>query len=1093
MAAGVPLRVAGLLLFASLAGAEPLLAAPATNGLPLSPGRRIEFRTDSATWTPVDVSPDGSRLITDILGDLYSLPIRGGDARRLTSGLAVDTQPVFSPDGRRIAFVSDRSGAESLWVADSDGTNARRVTTGEDDIWVSPAWSPDGKSIYASRFVPAASAYELWVHPFTGTGAGRLLVPANAQGSSRSSLGGWPTPDGRAILFARAEGRLSDELAAWTIVRRELDSGEETVLVSAPPSYRSDLVQGSFFRPVLSPDGRTLAYGSRHEGQTGLRLLDLGSGRDRWLAFPVQHDQAQASSWLDLLPRFDFTPDGRSVVFTRGAKLHRVDVATGTVSPLPFAAEVAIDLGPNLRREIKQDEGPVRARIIQHPVPSPDGRHVAFSALGRVYVTSLTGSGGTRLVTPPSQRAFMPSWSADGRTLAYVSWTARADGHVWSVPAGGGPPRQISRTPGYYTFPVFTPDGRAILAVRSSTRFRMGSYMEYGAHRQASLVELGLRGRAERTLATGMMGGRPHFTSEPGATYLHFADGLARVPLNGGPRQAMLKVSGPGWYFTDTPGTADDLRISPDGRWALAQIAQQLHLIELPPNGVAEIDLGNPKVQHRKLTDEGADFFEWSRDGSVVHWAVGSTLFSRPLASVLFQGREDLRDAAKPGVIGREARVFLPRAVPSGALLLRGATLLTMRGGETIPNADLFVIDDRIAALGPAGSVAVPPNTAIRDVAGSFIIPGLIDSHHHYADLRRGVLDFESWGPRANLAYGVTTAFDPSTLSIDTLAYEDAINAGLMLGSRMPSTGPALFSFNQFKSLEEVRAVLRRYHDRYGTRNLKQYRVGNRRVRQWIVQAARELGMLPTSEGALSLKLGLSQIIDGYPGHEHALPAPPLGRDFVQLLARSRASYTLTLQIGNGGYEGQDYFIVRDRPSEDPKLNRFAPRSVVTVKTRQRAWRHLGEYRFPQVAADAARVKRAGGLIATGAHGEMPGLGTHWEMEALVMGGMTPAEALHSATMGSAEAIGRSGEFGSLEPGKFADLVILARDPRTDIRNSLSVAQVMQGGRLYDGDSLDQLWPVRRRLPEPWFRGEDAPAIAASEFPAPPDPFHPDH
>jgi hypothetical protein len=243
----------------------------------------------------------------------------------------------------------------------------------------------------------------------------------------------------------------------------------------------------------------------------------------------------------------------------------------------------------------------------------------------------------------------------------------------------------------------------------------------------------------------------------------------------------------------------------------------------------------------------------------------------------------------------------------------------------------------------------------------------------------------------------------------------------------------------------------------------------------------------------LSLKLGLSQIIDGYPSHEHALPAPPLGRDFVQLLTRARTSYTPTLQIGNGGYEGQDYYIVRDRPSEDPKLNRFAPRSVVTVKTRQRAWRHLGEYLFPQIAADAARVKRAGGLVAVGAHGEMPGLGTHWEMEALVMGGMTPAEALHSATMGSAEAIGRANEFGSLEPGKFADLVVLTRDPRADIRNSLSVAQVMQGGRLYDGGTLDQLWPVQRRLPEPWFRGEDAPAVAATEFPAPPDPFHPDH
>ncbi|CAA9520385.1 MAG: tolB protein precursor, periplasmic protein involved in the tonb-independent uptake of group A colicins [uncultured Sphingomonas sp.] len=1089
MAAGVPLRRV-LLLLSLLAVAEPLLA----DALPLSPGRRFELKTDSATWMPVDVSPDGTRLVTDILGDLYSLPVRGGEARRLTSGMAVDSQPVFSPDGRRIAFVSDRSGAESLWVADADGGNATQVTTEEDDIWVSPAWSPDGRSLYASRFIPAASAYELWVHPADASGPGRLLVPASVDGTPRSSLGAWPTPDGRAVLFARAEGRLSDDLAAWTIVRRELGSGEETVLVSAPPSYRTDLVQGSFFRPVLSPDGRLLAYGSRHEGQTGLRLLDLRTGRDRWLAFPVQHDQAQAASWSDLLPRFDFTPDGKAVVFTRGARLHRVEVATGTVRALPFSAAIALDLGPSLRTGIKADIGPVRARIVHHPVPSPDGRQVAFSALGRIYVMPLAGAAEPRPVTPADQRAFMPSWSPDGRSLAYVSWTARDDGHVWSVPASGGRARRISRTPGYYSFPAFTPDARAILAVRSSTRFRMGSYMEYGAHRQASLVELPLRGGDERTLASGSMGGRPHFGRERDAVYLHFADGLARVPLDGGPRQTVLKVSGPGWYFSEAPGQADDLRISPDGRWALAQLAQQLHLVELPPGGTAaEIDLRNPKVRHRKLTDEGADFFEWSRDGSTIHWAVGSTLFSRPLASVQFSGREDLRDSAKPGVASRDAPVLVPRTIPPGALLLRGATLLTMRGAEAVPAADLLIVGDRIAALGPRGSFAAPPGTAIRDVAGRFIIPGLIDAHHHYADIRRSVLDFESWGPRANLAYGVTTAFDPSTLSIDTLAYADAVEAGLMLGSRMPSTGPALFSFNQFKSLDEVRAVLLRYRDRYGLRNLKQYRTGNRRVRQWVVQAARELGMLPTSEGALALRLDLSQIIDGYPGHEHALPAAPLGRDMVELLARTRTSYTPTLQIGNGGYEGQDYFIVRDRPSGDPKLNRFAPRFVVSVKTRQRQWRELGEYLFPQIAADAARVKRAGGLVAIGAHGEMPGLGTHWEMEAHVMGGMTPAEALHSATMGSAEAIGRAGEFGSLEPGKFADLVILTRDPRADIRNSLAIAQVMQGGRLYDGETLDQLWPAQRRLPEPWFRREDAPAVAVSGFPAPPDLHHPDH
>ena len=1069
-------------------------SAWAADELPLKPGRQLSFTTDSATWMSLDVAPDGKRIITDILGDLYTIPVGGGEAHRITSGMGFDSQPVFSPDGRQIAFVSDRSGAESLWIADSDGGNARRISLGEDDIWVSPEWSPDGHSIYASRFLPSVASYELWRFETRKADSGTLLVPAKSDGSLKSSVGAWPAPDGRSVLFARTEGRIGDGLAPWTIVRRDLTSGAETLLVSAPASPRSDLILGSFFRPVLSPNGRLLAYASRHEGQTGLRLLDLATGKDRWLVFPAQHDAAEASAWLDLMPRYDFTPDGSAILFSSGARLQRVELVHSTVQQVPFKASIDLAVGPSLRTQIPEETGPVRARLIQQPSPSPDGRRVAFSALGRIFVMALETGAKPVAVSPPGAPAFMPSWSADGRRLAYVTWTARDDGQVWVIPSTGSvAPRRISRVAGFYTFPVFSPDQRAILAVKSSTAVRMHSYMEYGAQRRADLVLLPLRGGTDRLIASGAMGGRPHFGRERDSVYLQFSDGLNRVALDGSGRTRVLEVTGPGWYFSEAPGSAEDIRISPDGKWALAIFAQQLHLFEMPKPGAATVRLEAPTVRHRKITDVGADFAEWSADGLTIHWALGSTFYSRLLADVSLMsadakpGQAAVPDVGDAAVKAFQAVVELPRDVPQGALLLRGATLLTMRGDEAIADADLLVVANRIAGLGRRGSFAVPVGATVRDVSGQFIIPGLIDTHDHYADIRRSVLDFESWGPRANLAYGVTTGFDPSTLSIDTLAYQDAVDTGLMVGSRMPSTGPAIFSFNNFRSLDEVRAVLRRYRDHYRTRNLKQYRSGNRRVRQWIVQAAHELGMLPTTEGALALKLDLTQIIDGFPGHEHALPAVPLGDDVIQLMAKSRTSYTTTLQIGNGGPEGQDYFIVRDRLSDDPKLNRFAPRFVVTVKTRQRHWRHLGEYVFPAVAAGAAAIQRGGGLVGIGSHGEMPGIGMHWEMEAHVMGGMTPMEALHAATIGSAETIGRSAEFGSLEPGKFADLVILTKDPRRDIRDSRSIAQVMKNGRLYDGDTLDKVWPQQRPLPPSWYRDDDPPTGVVTDFPQPPE------
>jgi hypothetical protein len=389
-----------------------------------------------------------------------------------------------------------------------------------------------------------------------------------------------------------------------------------------------------------------------------------------------------------------------------------------------------------------------------------------------------------------------------------------------------------------------------------------------------------------------------------------------------------------------------------------------------------------------------------------------------------------------------------------------------------IPNADILIVDGRIIAVGPRGGVALPSDAKIRDVAGKWILPGFIDDHDHLADVRRGVLDLESWGAAANLAYGITTAFDPSTLSIDMLAYQDLIDAGLMIGSRIRSTGPALFSFNEFTSKQEVDRVLDRYRDYYRLRNIKLYRSGNRRVREWIAESAREHGLRVTTEGANSDKLDLTQVQDGVSGSEHALQATPLYNDVVQLMSRSGVSYNTTLMIEGGG---QDYFVVDRKPNLDPKLNRFAPRFIVDMKTRKRDWRDFADDQFPAFAAGARKIMLAGGIVGMGSHGEIPGLGFHWEMEAHVLGGWTPAEVLRAATLGSAEAIGRESDLGSLEAGKIADMVILDRDPLSDIRNTLAISMVMQSGQLYDGSTLDLLWPVERPFPRPWYWDDHPP------------------
>lgn len=1046
---------------------------PSGQTLPMKPARTLHIHAHSGTWMSLDVSRDGRDILFDMLGDLYAMPVAGGPARQLTQGLGFDTQPTFSPDGRSILFVSDRSGADNLWVADADGRHPRQISFGDDDtVLVSPAWAADGRSVFVSRYRADLNNVELWRYGLDGSA--QLLVPIKPSSDAPrsawlSALGAAPSPDGRSLYYAKRVGGLDfDELDSWTIVRRDLKTGEEATIVSGPGSRSAD--HDTAFRPAISPDGRLLAYETRNAGQTQLRLRDLATGLDRLIEAPLDRDQLEASVWQDIMPRYAFTPDGKALVVSRAGGFDRIPVGGGATARLTIDADMRVDVGPGTRQQIADTTGPVKARLIQAPVASPDGRMLAYMALGSLYVQPI-GDGATsrRLETGPDLIA-EPSWSPDGRTIAYVSWSEEQGGAIWTVAADGSHgPRKVSRLPAFYTAPAFALDGSAILAFRSAQAARQQTNFEFPTVRDAELVSLPVAGGDARVITRGEIGGKPQFlASEPGSVFVKDRSGLVAIDLASGATRSIGKVLGPGWYFMPGSVPADDLRVSPDGKWLLAEIAQQLFLVATPADGKT-VDLTDPLMHKRRITTGGVDYFEWGASDEI-QWSVGSSWRREPLSAALpLLGGAPTLPASQPAPV--TMRVEVPRALPPGKLLLRGARVLTMAGGDRIiDDADILVDHNRIAAVGPRGSFAVPADAVIRDVTGKTIVPGFIDEHDHIGEIRRDVLSTEDWGLRARLAYGVTTSFDPSTLSIDMLSYQDMLDAGLMLGPRLRSTGMAIFSMNRFASLDEVRAVLRRYKADYRLGNIKEYRTGNRRVREWMAMAAREEGLQPTTEGALSLKLDLSQILDGFAGNEHALAAPPLGDDVIGLLTRMHTSYSTTLMVTNSGPEASDWFIVHRNPSEDPKMRHFWTPAAIEQKLIDRPGLPLQDYRFQPIAADAARVARAGGLVGMGAHGEVPGIGFHWEMEAHVMSGMAPMAVLHAASAGSAETIGRLGDLGTIEPGKLADLVILDRDPLANIRNTTAIHMVMRGGFLYAGDTLDELWPEAKPLAQPWFR-----------------------
>ena len=260
--------------------------------LPLPTDRTVAIDMAEGSWISLDVSPDGQTIVFDHLGDLFTIPLTGGDATRLTSGMAFDAQPRFSPNGTRIVFTSDRSGGQNVWTMSLDGSDTTQITKGATNRSESPDWAPDGDYIVSSKGgFRGGGLPKLWLHHVDG-GSGVQLIdePENLK-----TLGAAFDPSGRYIWYARRTGdwTYNAQFPQYQLAIYDRETGENFTRTSR---------YGSGVRPTLSPDGRWLVYGTRHDFHTGLRIRDLESGDERWLAYPVQHDDQESRATLDVLP-----------------------------------------------------------------------------------------------------------------------------------------------------------------------------------------------------------------------------------------------------------------------------------------------------------------------------------------------------------------------------------------------------------------------------------------------------------------------------------------------------------------------------------------------------------------------------------------------------------------------------------------------------------------------------------------------------------------------------------------------------------------------------------------------------------------------